>query len=103
MRTDVYPCVHVHATNLNKKLRGKIMNYTDAFKAHGIVEEIEQNNKDMRTFRNAINNGIVDAQITIKCKDGTFMSTVYKDDRIDLLLKVLSDRNNELMTKLREL
>ena len=79
------------------------MNYTDAFKAHGIVEEIEQNNKDMRTFRNAINNGIVDAQITIKCKDGTFMSTVYKDDRIDLLLKVLSDRNNELMTKLREL
>ena len=79
------------------------MNYIDAFKAHGIVEEIEQNNKDMRTFRNAINNGIVGAQITIKCKDGTFMSTIYEDDRIDLLLKVLYDRNTKLMTKLREL
>ena len=79
------------------------MNYTDAFKAHDIVEEIEQNNKDIHRFINAINNGIVEAQITIKCKDGTFKSTVYEDDRIDLLLKVLSDRNAELMTKLREL
>lgn len=79
------------------------MNYIDAFKVHGIVEEIEKNNKDMYTFRNAINNGIVSAQITIKCKDGTFMSNVYEDNRIDLLLKVLYDRNTELMTKLREL
>lgn len=79
------------------------MNYTDAFKARDIVEEIEQNNKDICRFINAINNGIVEAQITIKCKDGTFKSTVYEDDRIDLLLKVLSDRNAELMTKLREL
>lgn len=79
------------------------MNYTDAFKARDIVEEIEQNNKDIRRFINAINNGIVEAQITIKCKDGTFKSTIYEDDRIDLLLKVLSDRNAELMTKLREL
>ena len=75
----------------------------DAFKVHGIVEEIERNNKDIHRFTNAINNGIVEAQITIKCKDGTFKSTVYEDDRIDLLLKVLSDRNAELMTKLREL
>ena len=79
------------------------MDYIDAFKVHGIVEEIEQNNKDMHTFRNAINNGIVGAQITIKCKDGNFMSTVYEDGRIDLLLKVLYDRSTELMTKLREL
>ena len=79
------------------------MNYIDAFKVHGIIEEIEQNNKDMHTFRNAINNGIVGAQITIKCKDGTFNSTVYKDDRIDLLLKVLCERNDELMEKLEKL
>lgn len=79
------------------------MNYIDAFKVHGIVEEIEQNNKDIRRFKEAIQSGIEGAQIQIKCKDGTFMSTVYENDRIDLLLKVLYDRNTELMTKLREI
>ena len=34
------------------------MNYTDAFKVHGIVEEIEQNNKDIRRFKEAIQSGI---------------------------------------------
>ena len=79
------------------------MNFIDAFEVHDIVEELEKNNKDMHAFRNAINNGIIEAQITIKCKDGTFNSTVYKDDRIDLLLKVLSERNDELMEKLAKL
>ncbi len=79
------------------------MNYIDAFKVHSIVEEIEQNNKDIRRFKEAIQSGIEGAQITIKCKDGTFMSTVYENDRIDLLSQILYARNTELLNKLREL
>ena len=86
-----------------ESLRDSVYANIDAFKAHDIVEEIEQNNKDIHRFINAINNGIVSAQITIICNDGTFNSTVYENDRIDLLLKILIDRNYELVTKLRVL
>ena len=79
------------------------MNYIDAFKVHGIVEEIEQNNKDIRRFKEAIQSGIEGVQIQIKCKDGTFMSTVYENDRIDLLAQTLYARNTELLNKLKEL
>lgn len=79
------------------------MNYIDAFKVHGIVEEIEQNNKDIRIFKEAIQSGIEGVQIQIKCKDGTFMSTVYENDRINLLAQTLYARNTELLNKLKEL
>lgn len=79
------------------------MFYTDALKAHDIIKEIELNNKDIDRIRKAIVNGIVGVELTIKCIGGTFKSTIYENDRIDLLLKVLCERNDELMEKLEKL
>lgn len=79
------------------------MNYIDALNVHDMVEEIEQNNRDIRIFNDAIKNSIVGAQIMIKCKDGTFNSTIYENSRIDLLLKVLHEENARLMAKIKDL
>ena len=79
------------------------MDYFKALAAHELIEELLQNNKDMSMIKDAINNGIVGAQITIKCKDGTYMSTVYENARINLLLQTLYSKNTELMTKIQDL
>ena len=79
------------------------MNYTKALEARKIIDEIEQNNKDIRRFEDAIKTGIIEAQITIKCKEGIFNSTIYENNRIGLLLQILYHRNVELMERLEKL
>ena len=79
------------------------MNYIIALKAQKLLEEIDSNNADIEIFKNAIDNGIEGVQLVIASKNGTYRSTVYKKDRIDLLLKVLYEENTKLMTELREL
>ena len=79
------------------------MNFITALKAKKLLEEIDLNNADTEIFRNAIDNGIEGVQLVIVGKNGIYHSTVYKKDRIDLLLKVLYEENTKLMTELREL
>ena len=79
------------------------MNFITALKAKKLLEEIDLNNADTEMFRNAIDNGIEGVQLKILSKNGTYHSTIYKKDRIDLLLKVLYEENTKLMTELREL
>lgn len=79
------------------------MNFITALKAKKLLEEIDLNNADTKIFRNAIDNGIEGVQLRILSKNGTYHSTIYKEDRIDLLLKVLYEENTKLMTELREL
>lgn len=79
------------------------MNYIDALNVHNVVKEIEQNNRDIRVFNDAIKSGIVGTQITIKCNDGTFKSTIYENGRIDLLLRVLYEENARLMAKIKDI
>ena len=79
------------------------MNFITALKAKKLLEEIDLNSADMEIFRNAINNGIEGVQLNIVSKNGAYNSTIYKKDRIGLLLKVLYEENTKLMTELREL
>ena len=79
------------------------MNFVKACEIRDIIEEIELNNKDIRRINDAVKDGILGAQITIKCKNGEFRSTVFENDRINLLLKVLYNKNTELMAKLEDL
>ena len=76
------------------------MNYVDALKVHNVIEQLEQINNDIHIFEDAIKSGIVGAQITIQCDNGIFNSTIYGKDRIDLLLKVLYEEKNKLMTEI---
>lgn len=79
------------------------MDYSRAYEAYKIVEELKLNNADICRFQDAINNGITAAQITIQSKNGTYTSTRYENDRLNLLLQVLHNRNMELMEKLEKL
>lgn len=79
------------------------MEYSKALKVHEIVEEIKLNDADMETIDNAMNGGIESAQINIKTRNGNYYSHCFKNDRIDLLLGVLSARNIELMKNLEEI
>lgn len=79
------------------------MNFTTALKAHEVIEKIELNNSDLEMFNRAIENGISGVQLVIRSENGTYHSTIYKKDRINLLSKVLREENDKLMTKLREL
>ena len=80
------------------------MDYQTALRASKIVNEIELNNKDILGLEKAINNGIIAAQIIIKSKDDDiYKTTVFENDRIDLLVQVLNLRNKQLTEKLREL
>lgn len=78
------------------------MNYVKASEIRDIVNEIELNNKDTRILMDAIKDGIVAAQITIRCPNGTYMTTIFENDRINLLLQTLYTKNKELMEKLEE-
>lgn len=79
------------------------MDFITALKAHKMIEEIDLNNADIEIFKRAIDNGIEGVQLVIKGKDGNYHSTTYREDRIELFLKVLHEENTRLMTKLREL
>lgn len=77
------------------------MDIKKGFQAYNIIKEIKLNDSDMLILKNV--NNIEAAQITIKMKDGTYQSSIYENDRINLLLQVLYERNIELMRKLGEL
>lgn len=79
------------------------MNYTTALKAHEMIEKIKLNKADIEILTRVIENGIEGAQLVIMGKDGKYNSTLYREDRIDLLLQVLYEKNTRLMTKLKEL
>lgn len=78
------------------------MDYKNALKVHDIVEQIEKNNRDIHTLQDALYKGIVRAQITIDCEGGRFNSTIYDNDRIELLLTVLYTKNAELTKELEK-
>lgn len=79
------------------------MNYENAQKVHNIIEKLKQINKDIQIFEDAIKSGIVGAQVTIQCKEGTFNSTIYENNRIDLLLKVLYEEKSKLTAEIEGL
>lgn len=79
------------------------MDYKNAKKVHSIIEEMTENQKDIDILTDVTNNGFEGAQITIKCKDGTYKSTVYNHNRVNLLLRVLLNRNIELAAQLKAL
>ncbi len=79
------------------------MNYATALKAHEMIEEIKLNKADIETLTRAIENGIEGIQLVIMGKDGKYRSTIYRENRIDLLLQVLYEENTRLMTKLKEI
>ena len=79
------------------------MNITTALEAHKMIEEIKLNNADTNMFKRAIENGINGAQLVIQGKDGSYHSTIYREDRIGLLLRVLQEENIRLMNKLEAL
>jgi hypothetical protein len=79
------------------------MNITTALEAHKMIEEIKLNNADTDMFKRAMESGIDGVQLIINRKDGSYHSTIYREDRIGLLLRVLQEENIRLMNKLEEL
>lgn len=79
------------------------MDYKNALKVHSIIEEMTENQKDIDILTDVTNNGFEGAQITIKCKDGTYKTTVYDNNRVNLMLRVLLKRNEELAAQLKAL
>lgn len=80
------------------------MDYIKAVAAREIINELEQNNKDIQLLRNPIENNIESAQIVFRRKDGsTCMTTIYEINRLPLLAQILLDRNEKLMAKLENL
>lgn len=79
------------------------MNITTALEAHKMIEEIKLNNEDTDMFKRAMENGIDGVQLVINCKNGDYHSTIYREYRIELLLRVLQEENIRLMNKLEEL
>lgn len=79
------------------------MDFTTALEANKIIENIKLNNADISVIKNAIENGIVGAQLVINVKGMNHHSSIYKEDRIELLLRVLQEENIRLMNKLEEL
>lgn len=79
------------------------MNITTALEAHKMIEEIKLNNADTDMFKRAMDNGIDGVQLVISGKNGDYRSTIYREDRIELLLRVLQEENIRLMNKLEEL
>ena len=75
----------------------------NAVKVHKIVEEINQNNADIEMFNNAIDNGITGAQVIIQGTNGVYHSTIYRENRINLLLQSLHEENAKLMQQIKEL
>jgi hypothetical protein len=80
-----------------------VMNITTALEAHKMIEEIKLNNADTDMFKRAMENGIDGVQLVIQGKDGSYHSAIYREDRIELLLRVLQEENIRLMNKLEEL
>lgn len=77
------------------------MTLEEAKKIHEIVEEIQDNECDIKRFEEAISSGEVDCfQITGRGKNYLCSSTVYSGNRISLLLEVLKKRNEELLKEL---
>lgn len=79
------------------------MDITTALEAHKMIEEIKLNNADTDMFKRAMENGIDEVQLVIRGKYGSYHSTIYRKDRIGLLLRVLQEENIRLMNKLEEL
>ena len=79
------------------------MDYKNALKVHSIIEEMAKNQKDIDILIDVIDNDFEGAQITIKCKNGVYKTTVYDGNRINLLLRVLLNRNEELVAQLKAL
>ena len=79
------------------------MTYVNAMKAYELMQEVKLNEADMIILKDSINNDIEAAQITIQTKNGKYMSSLFKADRIELLRRVLYERNAELMKQLEEL
>ena len=79
------------------------MDYKNALKVYSIIEEMTENQKDIDILTDVTNNGFEGAPITIKCKDGTYQTTVYDHNRVNLLLRVLLKRNEELAAQLKAL
>ena len=77
------------------------MNLEEAKRIHEIVEEIQDNECDIKIFEEAINDNRCDSfQITGIGERYRCSSTVYSGKRIPLLLEVLKKRNEELLKEL---
>ena len=74
-----------------------------AVTARKIIDEIEKNEQDINAIELAKEAGIVEAQVTFKCIGGTYNTKRYDNTRVDLLLRILKDRNNELLEQLSSL
>lgn len=79
------------------------MDYENALRVHSIIEEMTENQKDIDRLTEIINNGFSGAQITIQCKAGIYNTTIYDHNRVNLLLRVLLNRNTELAAQLKAL
>ena len=79
------------------------MDYKNALKVHSIIEEMTENQKDIDILTDVTNNGFEGVQITIKCKNEIYKTTVYDHNRVNLLLRVLLKRNEELVAQLKAL
>ena len=79
------------------------MTYEEAIKVHSIIEEMTKNQKDIDMLTDVTNNGFDSAQITIKSKNGIYNTTIYDNNKVNLLLRVLLHRNTELAAQLKAL
>ena len=75
------------------------MEYTKAVEAAKIVKEIELNEADINILERAIQNDVIKAQITIMGSDAKFYTSI----RLNLLVRVLEEENEELRKRLSEL
>lgn len=78
------------------------MTYETAVEASEIIAEIKLNDGDISLLEDAMKNDAYGVQITIKNSSGTY-TMIYKKDRLNLLLQVLYQENNNLRTRLNKL
>ena len=80
------------------------MEYTKAVEAAKILKEIELNEADINILEEGIQDGIFKAQIAfVSYGPKTYSTTVYQNNRLNLLVRVLKEENEELRKRLSEL
>lgn len=78
------------------------MTYETAVEASEIIAEIKLNDEDISLLEDAMKDDVYGVQMTIKNSSGIYTMT-YKRDRLNLLLQVLYQENNNLRTRLNKL
>lgn len=79
------------------------MDYKKAVEVSNLIKQIELNSEDIQILQDALDRGVVKAQLTIQSNNTTYSTNIYEEYRIQLLLQVLLKENEELLKRLDEL